>query len=267
MSTPAQPLSTWLLAPPGARRISPAVVVVNSLAVLVLLAGGLALCFQAITYSWNWPAIWRSRGLFVQGWLTTVAISVGSLVASLVIGLLTATARRSRLLMLRYLGTLYVELIRGTPLLVQILILFYVIANALQVENRYFVGALALSLFHGAYITEIIRAGIESVGKSQLEAARAVGFDRWQIYRFVIGPLAFRQMLPPLAGEFASLIKDSSLLSIIAVNEFTLAAQQVNARTYSTLESYLPLAVGYLILTLPIFMLVRRLEERSRYET
>lgn len=196
-----------------------------------------------------------------------MAISLSSLVVSLLIGLLTATARRSRLILLRYLGTLYVELIRGTPLLVQILILFYVIANALKVENRYLVGALALSVFHGAYISEIIRAGIESVGKSQLEAARSVGFDRWQIYRFVIGPLAFRQMLPPLAGEFASLIKDSSLLSIIAVNEFTLAAQQVNARTYSTLESYLPLAVGYLVLTLPIFMLVHRLEEQSRYET
>jgi polar amino acid transport system permease protein len=267
MPTPAHRISTWFIAPPEGRRVSLAVALVNSLAVLILLAGGLALCFQAITYSWNWPAIWRSRGLFVQGWLTTVAISVASLVASLVIGLLTATARRSRLILLRYVGTMYVELIRGTPLLVQILILFYVIANALQVENRYFVGALALSLFHGAYITEIIRAGIESVGKSQLEAARAVGFDRWQIYRFVIGPLAFRQMLPPLAGEFASLIKDSSLLSIIAVNEFTLAAQQINARTYSTLESYMPLALGYVILTLPIFILVRRLEERSRYET
>ncbi|HEV7405234.1 MAG TPA: amino acid ABC transporter permease [Chthoniobacteraceae bacterium] len=267
MSSNAHPISVWFLAPPGTKRLSPAVAVLNGLAVLVLLAGGLALCFHAITYSWNWPAMWNSRGQFLQGWLTTVGLSIASLVASLVIGLLTATARRGRLILLRYLGTLYVEFIRGTPLLVQILILFYVIANAMRIENRYLVGALALSIFHGAYISEIIRAGIESVGQSQLEAARAVGFDRWQIYRFVIGPLAFRQMLPPLAGEFASLIKDSSLLSIIAVNEFTLAAQQVNSRTYSSFEGYFPLAFGYLVLTLPIFMLVRRLEERSRYET
>ena len=126
---------------------------------------------------------------------------------------------------------------------------------------------LTLSFFSGAYISEIIRAGIESVGKSQLESARAIGLTRSQTYRYVIFPQALRQTLPPLAGQFVSLIKDSSLLSIIAITEFTWSAQAVNARTFSTLESYLPLAFGYLILTLPISLWTRRLERQHKYET
>jgi polar amino acid transport system permease protein len=167
----------------------------------------------------------------------------------------------------RYLATLYVELIRGTPLLVQILIFFYVVADAFHVSSRYLVGVLTLSIFSGAYISEIFRAGIESVAKSQLEAARSVGFTQAQTYRYVIFPQALRQALPPLAGQFASLIKDSSLLSIIAINEFTLNAQEVNSYTFSTLESYLPLALGYLALTVPISLWTRWLEARNRYET
>ena len=149
----------------------------------------------------------------------------------------------------------------------QILILFYVVAAAMHVENRYLVGILVLSFFEGAYIAEIIRAGIEAVGNSQIESARAVGFTRTQTYRYVIFPQALRQTLPPMAGQLVSLIKDSSLLSIIAINELTLNAQQANAFTYSTLESYLPLAAGYLILTLPISLWTRWLEKRMKYET
>jgi polar amino acid transport system permease protein len=258
---------TWIFLPHNSTSIRPAVAILNAFAVFLLLSLALTLCFQGIVYSWNWPAIWRYRALFWNGWITTVLIALGSLAASLLLGLIMALARRSSFILLRYAATVYVAGVRGTPLLVQILLLFYVVANALRAENRYFVGGLALSIFSAAYISEIIRAGIESVGRSQLDAARAVGFNRFQTYRFVIAPQALRQMLPPLAGEFASLIKNSSLLSIIAVNEFTLNAQQVNAYTYGTLESYLPLAVGYLILTLPISLLSRWLERSSHYET
>lgn len=128
-------------------------------------------------------------------------------------------------------------------------------------------GVLILSLFSGAYLAEIIRAGIESIPASQLESARAIGFTHLQTYRFVIAPQALRQILPPLAGQFASLIKDSSLLSIIGIGELTLAAQQINSATYRTLECYLPLALGYLALTLPISLVSKILEKRLRYET
>jgi polar amino acid transport system permease protein len=148
-----------------------------------------------------------------------------------------------------------------------LLILFYVVANAIGLQDRYLSGIIILAVFSGAYIAEMIRAGIESVGKSQLESARAIGLTRVQTYRYVIFPQAIRNLLPPLAGQAASIIKDSSLLSILGIEEFTLAAQQVNSATYSTLESYLPLAFGYLVLTLPISLFARRLERKFRYET
>jgi polar amino acid transport system permease protein len=239
----------------------------NWLAALALLAALFAFAFAQSTYRWHWAAVWRYRDKLVTGWLVTVALSLSSLVVSVVLGLAGALARRSPLLLLRSLAQLYVELVRGTPLLVQILVLFYVVADSLGLQNRYLAGALILSVFSGAYLSEIFRAGIESISRTQLDAARAVGFTRAQTYRHVIFPQALRQVLPPLAGEFGSLIKSSSLLSIIAVSELTLNAQEINTNTLSPFESYLPLAVGYLVLTLPISLFSRWLEERFRYET
>lgn len=215
----------------------------------------------------NWEAIWKYRNAFWQGWLLTVALSVISLVLSTLIGLIGALARRSPVLVIRYISTCYIECVRGMPLLVLILVLFYVVANALQITDRFLVGVVVLSLFAGAYIAEIIRAGIESVGASQRESARAIGLTTAQTYRYVIFPQALRQVLPPLAGQFASIVKDSSLLSIIGLSEFTYTAQQVNSATYSTLESYLPLALGYLVLTLPISLWTNMLRKSLRYET
>jgi polar amino acid transport system permease protein len=223
--------------------------------------------FHQITYRWNWQAVLNYRAILLSGWGMTLVISTASLVLSIIIGVLFALARRSQILPLRYFGHLYVELVRGTPLLVQILVFFYVVADAFHVGNRYLVGILILSFFSGAYISEIVRAGIESIGQSQVESAKAIGLTRPQTYRYVIFPQALRLSLPPLVGQFVSLIKDSSLLSVIAVNEFTQAARDINSITYSTLECYIPLALGYLILTLPISLWTRSLEKRIRFET
>jgi polar amino acid transport system permease protein len=235
--------------------------------VFLLLSALFSFAFSQLQYDWNWRAVWQYRQKFLQGWMTTLLISVAALGLSLLISIFFALARRSRLLPLRYLAMLYIEGVRGTPLLVQILVLFYVVADAFGINNRYVVGILTLAFFAGAYLSEIIRAGIESIGESQLESARAIGLTTSQTYRFVILPQVVRRILPPLAGQFASLVKDSSLLSIIAVSEFTLNAQEVNAFTFSTLESYLPLAVGYLLLTLPISLFSRHLEQKFRYAT
>ena len=151
--------------------------------------------------------------------------------------------------------------------MVQLLFFFYVVASALGIENRYVVGVAILSLFSGAYIAEIFRSGIESVRKTMLESATAIGLTRWQTYRYVIFPISVRRIMPPLAGQFASIIKDSSLLSILGVSEFTYAAQQVSSASYSTLECYFPLAIGYLVLTYPISLVSKVLEKRSRHET
>jgi polar amino acid transport system permease protein len=258
--------SPWLFVAHG-QPPRPGAQVLHTILLLVGLAALLQLAFAQIAYHWNWSGVWIYRARFVEGWLTTLGLSAAALVLSTLLGVATALARRSTLLPLRQLGMLYVELIRGTPLLVQILIFFYVVANAFGLHQREVAGVIILSLFAGAYISEIVRSGIESVGASQHESARAIGLTRPQIYRHVIFPQAFRQMLPPLAGQFVSLVKDSSLLSIISIGEFTLSAQQVNSYTYSTLESYVPLAVGYLLVTLPLSLLTRLLERRFRYET
>lgn len=220
---------------------------------------------QLAYYKWDWTGVAKYREKFWNGWLVTVAVSAGALVLSTLVGVAAAAARRSAFLPLRSLAQIYVEVVRGTPLLVQILVLYYCVFDAVKLRDVYVSGVLILSLFSGAYISEMVRAGIENIAESQLESARAVGFTRWQTYLHVIFPQAFRQVLPPLAGQFASLIKDSSLLSIIALNELTLNAQEVNSFTYSAFESYLPLALGYFVLTFPISMLARWLERRFRY--
>lgn len=215
----------------------------------------------------QWNAVWGYRQAFWNGWLLTLGISLLALIGSTLIGVIAALAKRSKILVIRYTSTIYIEFVRGTPFLVLILLLWFGMPQITQQASRLFIGVLALSLFAGAYIAEMVRAGIESVGVSQRESARAIGLTSFQTYRFVIFPQALRHILPPLAGQFASLIKDSSLLFVIGLPEVTYAAQQINSATYSTLESFLPLALAYLVLTLPISLASTALEKRFRYET
>jgi polar amino acid transport system permease protein len=233
--------------------------------VLLLACGWLLLRGSGLR--WDWEAVGAYWQLFLSGWWNTVGVSLAALLLSTLLGAGLAIAQRSDFLPLRYLAKCWVELIRGTPLLVQIYVLFYIVADAVQLENRAVAGVLILSVFSGAYLAEVFRAGIESVGRSQLESAQAIGLTRAQTYRHVILPQALRSVLPSLAGQFVSLIKDSSLLSVIGLNEFTQSARNVASYTYSNFESYLLLAAGYLLLTLPISVWTRRMEQRFRYET
>jgi len=218
--------------------------------------------FANISYDFNWQNVYEYKQKFIDGFIMTIIISFFALILSFFIGVFFAYAQNSKLILLRFIARMYIELIRGTPLLVQILIFFYVFANNLGFENRYVVGVVILALFAGAYVCEIIRASIQSIDKDQFEASKALGLSDYQMYRYIIFPQAFKRMLPPLAGQFASIIKDSSLLSIISVSEFTMNAQEVNAYTYSTLESYIPLAIGYLLLTYPISYYSSYLEKK-----
>lgn len=215
----------------------------------------------------DWSAVWEYKELFFKGWLITIAISVASLFLSIFIGLLTALCSQSKIPLLKISARIFVEIIRGTPLLVQILFFYYVVAHHIGMENRYVAGIIILSVFNGAYIAEMMRSGIEFVSATQIESAKAIGLSQAQAYRFVIFPQALRQVIPPLTGQFASIIKDSSLLSIIGINELTNSAQQINSATYSTLEVYLPLGLAYLLLTLPISLWSKSLEKRFHYES
>lgn len=238
------------------------------LVVLALLLAYSAVCFWAFSGSLqNWEKVWGYRTAFLNGWLTTLGISALALVLSTVIGIAAALARRSAFLPLRYTSVLYVETVRGLPLMVLVLFGFYGIADKVGWNDRLSAGVLILSLFSGAYIAEVIRSGIESVGRSQWDSARAIGLTPSQTYRFVIFPQVLRQTLPPLAGQFSSLIKDSSLLYIVGVPELTFMAQQVNSATYSTFEAYLPLGIAYLVLTLPVSLWTKSLEKKVGYES
>jgi polar amino acid transport system permease protein len=266
-------IESWrdlVLAPDGARgEASPptAARVLNTLLALVLLVGAVTLSLVKLNYNWGWESVWESRQILIDGWITTVGVACAALVVSTVGGFVLALCQRSFLLPLRYLAKVLVEVLRCTPLLVLILVAWYGVCVVLHIDNRFLAGVFILTLYESAYVSEIMRSGIESVGKSQIESARAIGLTRAQTYRYVIIPQATRQVLPPLAGQLATLIKDSSLLSIMAIKEFTYNAQQVNSNTYSTLESYLPLAAGYLVLTVPISLWSRWLERRFKYET
>jgi len=220
--------------------------------------------FKNLSYEFNWLAILQYKQKFIDGFLMTLIISFFALILSFIIGLFFAYGQNSKLILLRFFSRFYIEIIRGTPLLVQILIFFYVFANNLGFENRYIVGTFILAIFSGAYVCEIIRAAIESIEKEQYETSLSLGMSQYQMYAYIIFPQAFKRMLPSLTGQFASIIKDSSLLSIIAISEFTMNAQEVEAITYSTLESYIPLALGYLALTYPISFYTKRLESKIK---
>ncbi len=221
--------------------------------------------FSNISYDFNWEIIFEYKQKFIDGFINTIIVSFFALILSFVIGLFFAYAQNSKVIILRFFARFYIEIIRGTPLLVQILIFFYVFANNLGFENRYIVGTFILAIFSGAYVCEIIRAAIESIPKEQFETSISLAMNNYQMYRYIIFPQAFKRMLPALTGQFASIIKDSSLLSIIAISEFTMNAQEVASITYSTLESYIPLAIGYMILTYPISHYTKRLESKISY--
>ncbi|WP_228254286.1 amino acid ABC transporter permease [Halarcobacter bivalviorum] len=220
--------------------------------------------FKNISYSFNWQSVYEYKEKFIDGFIMTIIISFFALILSFAIGLFFAYGQNSKFILLRFFSRFYIEIIRGTPLLVQILIFFYVFANNLGFENRYIVGTVILALFAGAYVSEIIRGALESIEVEQFETSLSLGMSNYQMYRYVIFPQAFRRMLPALTGQFASIIKDSSLLSIISISEFTMNAQEVNAYTYSTLESYIPLALGYLLLTYPISYYTNKLEAKIK---
>lgn len=240
---------------------------VSAVLLTLVCAWGIWWVFSSIRYEWRWDAIWLRRVLILKGWGLTLLVAGAALVGSIFIGMVLMLGQRTAFIPLRQLSRAVVELVRGTPLLVILLLGYYGVANAFRINEVLPVAIFLLALFEGAYLAEIFRGAWDSIGASQLEAARAVGFDRWQTWRFVIFPQALRRALPGTAGQLVSLVKDSSLLMVIGVDELTQSVKSANAQAYTALEGYVPLAILYLVLTLPISWWARRLEERYRYET
>ena len=252
------------------------------------------------SYKWNWGAIpqyflrydaeiknWVPN-ILLQGFFTTIRLSIWATIFATLIGTVMGLFRVSRSLFKRLIGGTYVELIRNLPPLVIIFIFYFFVGDQilplLGVEEfirnssegtqaffevffappalfTAFLSALiTLSIFEGAYITEIVRAGIQSIEKGQWEASAALGFTRWQQMRYVVLPQAVQRILPPLAGQFISTIKDSAIVSVISIQELTFQAMELMSSTYLTFEIWITITVMYLMLTLTCSLAVERLE-------
>ncbi|GAU09685.1 amino acid ABC transporter permease [Desulfoplanes formicivorans] len=211
-------------------------------------------------------------GVLLTGLWMTLEVSLFAIVLGIIIGLLTGLARIADNPALRLSAITYIELIRGSPLLVQIFLWYFVVGTLIntllakhgisQIPSLWF-GVISLALFAGAYIAEIVRAGIQSVHRGQMEAARSLGMDYVQAMRKVILPQAFRRILPPLAGQFISLIKDSSLLGVIAIRELTKATRETVSTSLQPFELWIVCAILYLVLTFALSMFVQYLERKA----
>jgi polar amino acid transport system permease protein len=206
-----------------------------------------------------------SAGPLAWGLWLTLKLSALSLLFALAIGLVAGLGRVAANPAARGLAATYVELIRGTPLLVQIFIFYFFFGTVLDL-SAFTAGVAALAVFTGAYVAEIVRAGIEAVPRGQMEAARSLGLSYPQAMRHVILPQALKKSLPPLAGQFINLIKDSSLVSVMALTDLTKAGREVVSSTFSPFEVWFTVAAMYLLLTGALSLWVRRLERRFAHD-
>ncbi len=214
---------------------------------------------------------WRV-GILLEGLWLTLKVSIIAIVFGILIGLFTGLARISSNPALKWSAVTYIEMIRGSPLLVQIFIWYFVLGTLInnlfakhgigQISPLWF-GVAALAGFTGAYVAEMVRAGIQSIHRGQTEAARSLGMTYVKSMRYVILPQALRRILPPLAGQFISLIKDSSLLGIIAIRELTKATREVVTTSLQPFELWFVCALLYLLLTFTLSMLLQYLERRQ----
>ncbi len=252
------------------------------------------------SYKWNWGAIpqyflrydaeinsWVPN-ILLQGFFTTIRLSIWATIFATLIGTVMGLFRVSHSLFKRLIGGTYVELIRNLPPLVIIFIFYFFIGDQIlplfgveefirnssestravfevffappPLLSAFLSALITLSLFEGAYITEIVRAGIQSIEKGQWEASAALGFTRWQQMRYVVLPQALQRILPPLAGQFISTIKDSAIVSVISIQELTFQAMELMSSTYLTFEIWITITVMYLMLTLTCSLAVERLE-------
>ena len=253
-------------------------------------------------YRWNWNTVWpflfrldEQTGhwvpnLLVEGLLTTLRLAFWGILISGVIGTLMGLARTSKRLFLRLVGTSYVMLIRNIPPVVFVFVFVFFIASqimptlaigehvrqmsptaqwwigllfgSLKLIDNFFLGLICLSVFSGAYVTEIVRAGLESVPRSQIEAGESLGMSRLDVLRDVVLPQAFRNVMPPMAGQFIQLIKDSSLVSLVSIQELTFMAQDVQVTTQRVFEVFVFVAAIYFVICFTLSQLFSGLERR-----
>ena len=253
-------------------------------------------------YRWDWNTIWpfifrldAATGrwvpnLLVEGFLTTIRLALWGILFAGILGTLMGLARHSKRLFFRLLGGSYVMLIRNIPPVVFVFVFVFFIASQIMPKlalgdtvgrmsdtaqwwisvffgspkliDNFLLGLICLSVFSGAYVTEIVRAGLESVPRSQIEAGESLGLSRLDVMRFVVLPQAMRNVLPPMAGQFIQLIKDSSLVSLVSIQELTFMAQDVQVTTQRVFEVFVFVAGVYFVICFSLSRLFAHLEAR-----
>jgi polar amino acid transport system permease protein len=216
-------------------------------------------------YPFNWRLILRYRYDFWIAFLVTLKVSIVALIFSLAFGVVTGIARVARRVIFNDLAFAYVEGIRNIPLLVIILLVYFGFGSVFPMP-RFFAGVLALTIFQAAYIAEIIRAGIQSVGKGQIWAARSLGLSSGTTMRCIILPQVLRRITPALAGQFIYLIQGSSLCSVISLAELTLTARRILTITYASMESYVTLTSLYFVVCAVLSLCTKLIERRLAVE-
>jgi His/Glu/Gln/Arg/opine family amino acid ABC transporter permease subunit len=216
-----------------------------------------------LNYHFNWSVIWRNWDKFVDALLLGLGMAVLSLAIGCVIGLLVAYARTSQNRWLQWSSWAYVEIIRNTPLLLLIFMCYFGLPElGIRFLDQIESFVLTLSLYAGAYMAEVFRAGLSSIPKQYVEAAKSIGMRPWQRQRWVVLPVMFRITLPALSNNLISLFKDTSLAAAIAVPELTFTARQVNANTFRVMEAWLTASALYLVTCYAIALALRAVERR-----
>jgi polar amino acid transport system permease protein len=255
---------------------SPWLDILEYIALVAVIVWLMSVSTARLGYYWQWYRIPRYifriedgrlvAGQLIQGLLFTFRISGISLVLAFVIGLGTALIRLSGSFMGRIVARGYLEIIRNTPLVVQIYLVYFVVGPILGL-GRFASAVLALCLFEGAYISEIFRAGIVSLGKGQWEAAHSLGLSTFYTYRDVILPQAIRRILPPLTSQVITLFKNSALVSIVSLSDLALQARIIAADTFLVFEIWFATAAIYLVITITLSTLVFYMEKRFKILT
>ena len=224
-----------------------------------LLVMGYLLIFRTDPY-------WKIFKFLPDGILVTFEVTIASIALAIVIGLFTGLGRISKNRAVNLIASTYVEVVRGIPLLVQLFYIYYAVARFVQVPAMV-AAVMAMSFCYGAYMGEVFRAGIESIDFGQTEAAMSLGFNRTQTMFYVILPQAWRTILPPVGNEFIALLKDTSLVSILAVADLLRRGREYASTTFDYFETYTMVAVIYLLITLLLSKLVSIMEDRlGHYE-
>ena len=211
----------------------------------------------------DFELIEQSLPYLIQGALITIEITLMAVGIGFFIGLFAGIARICRIKALRIIATIYADCIRGTPLLVQIFLIYFALPMLIHTQINPFVAAVtACAINSGAYVSESFRAGIQAIDQGQFEAGRSLGLSWWQTMYYIILPQAFHNILPPLGNEFITMLKDSSLVSVIGFEELTRRGQLIIAQTYASFEIWMTVAALYLIMTLAIAKFVSFMEHK-----